>query len=39
MLRKLKLYGELAEFIGHKEFEVKINSISQSVTFQNQKRI
>ena len=33
MLRKLKLYGELAEFIGHKEFEVKINSISQAISF------
>ena len=33
MLRKLRLYGELAEFIGHKEFEVKVNSISQAVSF------
>ena len=33
MLRKLKLYGELAEFIGHKEFEIKVNSISQAVSF------
>ena len=33
MLRKLKLYGELAEFIGHKQFEVKLNSISQAVSF------
>ena len=33
MLRKLKLYGELAEFIGHKEFKVKVNSISQAVSF------
>jgi len=33
MLRKLKLYGELAEFIGHKEFEVKVNSISHAVSF------
>ena len=33
MLRKLKLYGELSEFIGHKEFEVKVNSISQAVSF------
>ena len=33
MLRKLKLYGELAEFIGHKEFEVKVNSISQAISF------
>ena len=33
MLRKLKLYGQLAEFIGHKEFEIKVNSISQAVSF------
>ena len=33
MFRKLKLYGELEEFIGHKEFEVKVNSISQAVSF------
>ena len=33
MLRKLKLYGQLAEFIGHKEFEVKVHSITQAVSF------
>ena len=33
MLRKLKLYGQLAEFIGHKEFEIKDNSVSQAVSF------
>ena len=33
MLRKVKLYGELAEFIGHKEFEVKVNNIAQAVSF------
>ena len=33
MLRKLKLYGELAEFIGHKEFEVKVHNVSQAVSF------
>ena len=33
MLRKLKLYGQLAEFIGHKEFEIKVNSVSQAVSF------
>ena len=27
MLRKLKLYGELAEFVGHKEFEVKADTL------------
>ena len=26
MLRKIKLYGELANFIGHKEFEVKVGN-------------
>ena len=33
MLRKLKLYGQLAEFIGHKEFEIKVDSVSQAVSF------
>ena len=33
MLRKIKLYGELAKFIGHKEFEVKIESLSHDVSF------
>ena len=33
MLRKLKLYGELAEFIGHKEFEIKVDSLSKAVSF------
>ena len=33
MLLKLKLYGQLAEFIGHKEFEIKVNSVSQAVSF------
>ena len=33
MLRKLKLYGQLAEFIGHKEFEIKVNTVSQAVSF------
>ena len=33
MLRKLKLYGQLAEFIGHKEFEIKVSSVSQAVSF------
>ena len=33
MLRKLKLYGQLAEFIGHKEFEIKVNCVSQAVSF------
>ena len=33
MLRKIKLYGELAKFIGHKEFEVKIESLSHAGSF------
>jgi len=33
MLRKIKLYGELANFIGHKEFEVKVHSLSHAVSF------
>ena len=33
MLRKLKLYGELAEFIGHKEFEIKANNLPQVISF------
>ena len=33
MLRKVKLYGELAEFVGHKEFEVKVSNVAQAVSF------
>ena len=33
MLRKLKLYGDLAEVTGHKEFDVQITSIAQAVSF------
>ena len=33
MFRKLKLYGELAEFIGHKEFEIKVDSLAKAVSF------
>ena len=33
MLRKLKLYGELAKFIGHKEFEIKVDSLPQAISF------
>ena len=33
MLRKIKLYGKLAEFIGHKEFEIKADTISKAVSF------
>jgi len=33
MLRKVKLYGELAEFVGHKEFEVKVDTVGKAVSF------
>ena len=33
MLRKVKLYGQLAEFVGHKEFDVKVESVAQAVSF------
>ena len=33
MLRKVKLYGELAEFVGHKEFDVQVDSLAKAVSF------
>tara|TARA_R100001224_G_scaffold109895_1_gene87876 strand:+ start:456 stop:1049 length:594 start_codon:yes stop_codon:yes gene_type:complete len=33
MFRKIKLYGKLAEYVGHKEFDVKVASVSQAVSF------
>ena len=33
MLRKLKLYGELAEFVGHKEFKIQVDSLTKAVSF------
>ena len=33
MLRKVKLYGELAKFVGHKEFEVKVDTVGKAVSF------
>ena len=33
MFRKLKLYGELAEFVGHKEFEIQVDSLAKAVSF------
>jgi predicted phage tail protein len=33
MLKKVKLYGELADFVGHKEFDVVINSTADAVKF------
>ena len=32
-MRKIKLYGELAEFIGHKEFEVQVDSLAKAISF------
>ena len=33
MLRKVKLYGELADFIGHKELEAVITCTSDAIRF------
>ena len=33
MLRKIKLYGELAKFVGHKEFKVKADTLAHAVSF------
>jgi len=33
MLRKVKLYGELADFVGHKELEAVINSTADAIKF------
>ena len=33
MLRKVKLYGELAKFVGHKEFEVQVDTVGKAVSF------
>tara|TARA_Y100000114_G_scaffold78039_1_gene71808 strand:- start:878 stop:1492 length:615 start_codon:yes stop_codon:yes gene_type:complete len=33
MLRKVKLYGELAKVTGHKEFDVAVNTTAQAVSF------
>ena len=33
MFRKIKLYGELAKFVGHKEFDVKVDTLSHAVSF------
>ena len=35
MLRKVKLYGQLAKFVGHKEFEVKVRYSWKSCKFFN----
>ena len=33
MLRKIKLYGELAKFVGHKEFDIQVDTIGKAVSF------
>ena len=33
MLRIVKLYGELAKFVGHKEFEIKAETVGKAVSF------
>ena len=33
MLRKVKLYGELADFVGHKELDAVINSTAEAIRF------
>tara|TARA_Y100000114_G_scaffold38438_1_gene34189 strand:- start:3569 stop:4165 length:597 start_codon:yes stop_codon:yes gene_type:complete len=33
MLRKIKLYGELAKFVGYKEFEVNVDTIGKAISF------
>ena len=33
MLKKVKLYGELADFVGHKELEAVINSTADAIRF------
>ena len=33
MLRKIELYGELSDFVGHKEFEVKADTLAHAVSF------
>ena len=33
MLRKVKLYGELADFVGHKELDAEINSTADAIRF------
>ncbi len=33
MLKKVKLYGELADFLGHKEFDAVINSTADAMRF------
>ena len=32
-MRKVKLYGKLAEFVGHKEIDVNVSTVGQAVSF------
>ena len=33
MLKKIKLYGELAKFLGQRTFEAEVNNAAQAVRF------
>ena len=33
MLRKIKLYGELANHVGYKEFDVEVDSLAKAISF------
>ena len=33
MLRKIKLYGELAKFLGQKTFEAEVHNAAQAIKF------
>ena len=33
MLRKIKLYGELAKFLGQKTFEAEVHNAAQAIRF------
>ena len=33
MLRKIRLYGELAKFLGQKTFEAEVNNAAQAIRF------
>ena len=33
MLRKIKLYGDLADLVGYKQFDIKVSNVAQSISF------
>ena len=33
MLRKIKLHGQLAKYVGHKEFDVEVDSVAKAISF------